>query len=219
MGDEDVLGVSRVAAQLGVEVRATVAKPTVAYNLHHGLREVKVVYRELVGVPSVLVVAPVGVYRPQHAVVDGHSQFVLKGVTSQRSVVNLDVHLEVLVKPVGAQEPDNRLGVNVILVLCGLHGFRLDEEGAGESLAAGIVACGSQHGCQVVFLALHLGVEQAHVALAASPEHIVGAAQLYRCVDGVLYLHCCTGHNVKVGVGGSTVHIALVAEHIGRSPE
>lgn len=94
VGDEDILGVGRVTAQLGVEVRATVAETTVADNLHHGLSEFEVVDGELIGVPSVLGVATVGVDAAQHAVVDGNSQFMLKGMAGKCSVVDLDVTLK-----------------------------------------------------------------------------------------------------------------------------
>ena len=59
---------------------------------------------------------------------------MLEGVTCESGVVHLDVHLEVLVQSVCAEESHNGLGVHVILVLCRLHRLRLDEERAVESL-------------------------------------------------------------------------------------
>ena len=46
---------------LGVEVRTAVAKAAVADDLHHGLDKFVVVDGELVCIPSVLVVATVGI--------------------------------------------------------------------------------------------------------------------------------------------------------------
>ena len=111
------------------------------------------------------------------------------------------------------------LGVDVVLVLAGLHGLRLDEEGALESLAAGIVAGHGEHGSHMLLLTLLVGVEQAHVAFTSAPEHVVLSAELDGGVDGVLDLHNGTGHNVEVGIGRGTVHIALVAEDVGCAPE
>ncbi len=158
MGDEYILGVGRVATQLGIEVRTAVAQTAIADNLHHCLCQLVVVNGELVGVPSVLSVTAVGVDRTEHAIVHSHSQFVLECVTCQSSVINLDVHLEVFLQSVGFQETDNSLRVNVILMLCWLHRLRLDEERSGKSLGTCIVTCCSQHLCKMVLLTLHLCV-------------------------------------------------------------
>ena len=42
---------------------------------------------------------------------------MLKCMTGQSSVVNLNVYLEVLIQTVSLEETDNGLGVNIILVL------------------------------------------------------------------------------------------------------
>ena len=219
MCDEDVFRVGGVAAQLGVEVGSAVAEAAVADNLQHGLCELEVVHRELVGVPAVLGVAAVGVDGTEHPVVHRHRELMLKGVAGEGRVVDLDVDLEVLVKPVRAEEADDCLGVHVVLVLGRLHRFRLDEERALESLGACIVACGLEHVCKVVLLPLHLGVEQAHVAFASSPEYIVGAAELDGGVYGVLDLYGCACHHIEVRVGCRSVHVAFVAEYVGGAPE
>ena len=75
-------------------------------------------------------------------------------------VIDFDVHLEVLVQSVCAEEADDGFGIDVVLMLGGLHGLGLNEEGSLESLAAGIVAGGFQHVCKMVFLPLHLSVEK-----------------------------------------------------------
>ncbi len=144
---------------------------------------------------------------------------MLECVAGKGRVINLDVDLEVLVKTVSLEETDNGLGVNVILVLGRLHGLGLDKERAGEALGAGVVTGGSQHTCKVVLLTLHLGVQQAHVALAAAPENVVAAAKLDRGVDGGLDLNASTRHDVEVGVRSGAVHVALVAENVGCAPK
>jgi len=71
----------------------------------------------------------------------------------------------------------------------------------------------------MLLLTLHVGVQQAHVALAASPEHIALSAELDSGVDSGLDLEhraCC---DVEVGVGGSAVHVALVAEYVCSTPQ
>lgn len=49
-------------------------------------------------------------------------------------------------------------------------------------------------------LALLVGVEEAHVAFASAPEHVVLTAEGDCGVDSVLDLHGSAGHYVKVGV-------------------
>ncbi len=219
VGDEEVFGVGRVAARLGVEVRAAALETAAAHDDHHGLHHFIEVDGELVGVPAVLVVTAVGVDGAQHARVDGALQFVLEGVARQRRVVDLDVDLEILVQAMGAQEADDRLGVDVVLVLHGFHGLGFDQEVALEAFRAGIVAGHRQHPGHVFLFALHVGVEQRHVALAAAPEDVVLAAQLNGRVDGVLDLQHRAGRRVEVGVGRSAVHVAGVREDVGRAPQ
>ena len=219
MSDEDVLRVGGVTAQLSVKIASSVAQASVADNLHHGLCKLIYVYGELVCIPSVLRVTAVCVDAAQKPVVHSHCKLVLKSVAGQGGVVYLYVHLEVLVKPVGAKETNHGFSIGVVLVLGRLHRLRLNEEGALEALRAGIVAGCAEHLCQMVLLPLHLGVEKAAVALAAAPENVIGAAQFYCGVDGVLYLYGCPCNYVKVRIGGCSVHVALVAEDIGRAPE
>ena len=181
--------------------------------------EFVVVDGELVGIPSVLVVATVGVNGTQHACVYGASQFVFERVPGQCGMVHLDVHLEVLLQAVCTQETDNRFRVHIVLVLGRLHRFRLDEERAFEAFGAGVVAGGLQHLCQMFLFTLHVGVQQAHVAFASAPEHVVASTQFDGGVDGILDLYGCACHHVEIRVGGRTVHIAFVSEYIGRTPK
>ncbi len=144
---------------------------------------------------------------------------MLESVAGESGMVHLDVHLEVFVEIVGLEESDHGLRVDVILMLGGLHGLRLNEESALEPVGACIVTGHCEHTGEVFFLALLVGVEKAHVSLATTPEHVVGATQCDGGVDGVLDLHGGTGHYVEVRVGGSSIHIAGVTEDVGRSPE
>ena len=219
MGDEDILGVGGITAQLGVEVASAVAETAVTDYLKHGLGKIPNVYRELVGIPAVLGVAAVGVDAAQHAVINGYCELVLEGMAGQGGVVNLDVYLEVFLKAVGAEEADNGLCIYIVLVFCRLHRLGLDKEGALEALGAGIVTGSGEHFCKMVFLTLHLGVQEAGIALAAAPENVVCSTKLDGCVDGVLDLDCSACNNVEIGVGGSAVHITLVAKDIGGTPQ
>ena len=219
VGVEDVFQVGGVAAGLGVEVDAAALEATGFEDDEHGFGQLGDVGGELVRIPTVLVISAVGVDGAEEAVGGGNGQLVLEGVLGQGGVVDLDVELEVVHQVVLAQEPGYGGGVEVVLVLAGLEGLRLDEEGAGEALLAGVVAAHRQELGQVVHLAAEVGIEQAHVALAAAPEDVVLPAEFDGGVDGVLDLGAGVGHDVEVGVGTGAVHVARVAEEVGRAPE
>ena len=80
VSNEDVFGIGRVTTYLCIEVATAIAQSTIAYNLHHGLCQLEVIYGELVGIPAVLLIATVGIYATQHTIVYSYSQLVLKGV-------------------------------------------------------------------------------------------------------------------------------------------
>jgi len=65
----------------------------------------------------------------------------------------------------------------------------------------------------------HIGVEQGVVALATSPEHVVGAAQAMGGLHGLLHLRGRAGEDLRVGVRGGSGRVAGVAEEIRRAPE
>ena len=219
MGDEDILEVGRVAARLSVEVRTAIGESAIADDLQHGLGHLILVDGELVGIPSVLIIATVSINRTEHAVVHCYAELVLERVASEGSVVHLDIELEVLIEMMGAEEAHYGLCIYVILMLGGLHRFGLDEERALEALLAAIVASDGEHLCQVLFLAFLIGIEERHIAFTSAPEHITGTAKLDGSVDSVLNLHSCTSNHIEVRVGSSTVHIALMAEHVSRAPQ
>ena len=137
----------------------------------------------------------------------------------QCGVVHFDVHFEVFVQTVGFQEADNRFRVCVILMLGRFHRFRLNQERTFEAACTGIVACNGQHLCKVFFFTLLVGIQQRHIAFASTPEHVVRTAQFDCCVNGILDLNGSAGHNVKVGIGGGTVHVTCMTEYVGSTPQ
>ncbi|SYZ57601.1 hypothetical protein CPBF367_38810 [Xanthomonas arboricola pv. juglandis] len=88
-----------------------------------------------------------------------------------------------------------------------------------EADRTAVVACQGQKARHVVLLALHLGVVQAGVALAAAPEHVVLATQLDGGIDRGLDLHRRTRHHIEVRVGRCAVHVARVREQVGGAPQ
>ena len=132
--------------------------------------------RELVGVPPVLRVAPVGVDRSEHAGGDGGGDLVVEAVAGERGVVRLEVDLD-LVQAVAGEEPGHGGGVVVVLVLGRLGRLRLDQDRALEPDAVLVLDHEVQEAGELVELTPQVGVEQRVVALPAAPQHVVLAAE------------------------------------------
>ena len=137
----------------------------------------------------------------------------------QRGVVGLDVHLEVLVQAVFAQETDGGGGVEVILVLHGLLRLRLDVEVAGEADLPAVIPDDGEQGGDVFLLQRHVGVEQRLIALASAPEHIALRAQFDRVFNSFLGLRRREAEHVRTVAAARAVHEAGIAEHVAGGPK
>ena len=147
------------------------------------------------------------------------SQLVHHLVTGEGRVVGLEVELEVGEQVVGPEEVEAGGGVGVVLVLGRLLRLGLDVERAGEADLLLVVDGHVEEPGEVVELALHVGVEQGRVALAAPPEGVARAAQVVGHLHRLLDLRGGEGEDVEVRAGRRPVHVAGVAEEVGRAPE
>ena len=158
MSDKDILRVGRIATKLSIEVATAIAKATIADNLHHGLSKFEVVDRELVGIPAILCITTVGIDRAKQTIVDSYCQLMLEGVTSESSMVYLDIHLEVFIQTMSFEEANYSFCVYIILMLSRFHRLRLDEECACETFAASIVASQCKHSCKMLLFTFLVGI-------------------------------------------------------------
>ncbi len=71
----------------------------------------------------------------------------------------------------------------------------------------------------MVELALHVGVPQVLVAFAAAPERVAAAAEFLGDFERFLHLRGGKGERVGVRAGRGAVHVAAVAEQVGRAPQ
>ena len=109
-------------------------------------------------------------------------------MSGQGGVIDFDIEFEIFVQSVITQEPDNRFGIEIVLVLGRFHRFGFDEEGSLETFGTGIITRFGKHHGQVFLFAFHVGIQQRHISFATTPEHIVFAAQLNGGVNGILNL-------------------------------
>ena len=137
-------------------------------------------------------------------------------MSSQSGVIHLNIQGEIFVQTIVTQESNDRLGIHIILMLSGFHWFRLYEECAFKTLFTTVIASHRQHHGEVFLFALHVGIQQGHIAFATSPKDIVLTAQRDTCVNSVLDLCGRKSGNMEIRIRGSTVHVALMSEYVSR---
>src|SRR5690554_4415996 len=113
MRDEDIIQIGRVSAGFGIEVGSSALHAATLKNHQHSLCQFINVDRELIGVPSVLIITPVGINGTQHTGIHRTLQIVLESVSCQGSMVHLNVQLEILVEVVGTKESNHSLSIYV----------------------------------------------------------------------------------------------------------
>ena len=175
--------------------------------------------RELVGVPTDVGGAHVRVDAAERAGFVGDGELVLHRVAGEGGVVGLDVELEVLQQVVFAEEVEAGGGVRIVLVGGRLLWLGLNVELAGEADFLFIIHGHVEEAGEVVELALHVGVEQGGVALAATPEGVALAAEAVGDFHGFFHLGGGVGVNLGVRAGGGALLIARVDEKAGGAPE
>ena len=219
VGVEEVVAVDALAPQLGVEVEAAGREAAALEDLVDGERQLVDRVRELVGVPAVLVVAPVGVDAAEDAVRDGVGDLVVEAVSGQRGVVGLDVHEVLALEPVADEEAVDGGAVVVVLVLGRLLGLGLDEERALEADLVLVLGDQVQEPGELLPFAREVGVEERLVALAPAPERVVRAAQALGHTHHLAHLRRGVGEDLGIGVGRGAGRVARMAEEVGGAPE
>src|SRR3984885_13963316 len=144
---------------------------------------------------------------------------MLEGMVRKHRMADFDVELDLPLEPEALQEAEHRRDIEIVLMLGRLLGLRLDQDYTLEPDLVLVVDNQGQKASELILLATQIGVEQRFVTLAAAPQHIIGAAELMRRVDGVLHLRGGVSEHVRIGIGRSAAHIAWMAEQIGGAPE
>ncbi len=142
-----------------------------------------------------------------------------EAAAGQGGVVVLDVDLDLMLQAVGLEEAEHRRGVAVVLVLGRLVGLGLDQDGPLEADPVLVLHHQAQEAAELVQLLAQVGVQDGVVALAAAPQHIVGAAEPVGRLDHLAHLQGGPGGDLGIGIGGRAGHVAAVAEQVGGAPE
>src|SRR5215217_4806941 len=113
MGVEEVVGVDRLAPDLGVEVHAACREPAHPQYLVKGKRQLRHIHGKLVGVPTQEVIAAVEVERTEQAKGRCKGDLVLERMAGKNSVVLLNVDLHLSFQPELLEEAVNRGDVEI----------------------------------------------------------------------------------------------------------
>src|SRR5690606_7133399 len=84
---------------------------------------------------------------------------------------------------------------------------------------ASVVASHSQETGHVLSFALHVGVDQAHVAFTTAPEYVCRTIQCESRINRIFQLCTSVSNDVEVRVGRSTVHVTGIGEQVSSTPK
>ncbi len=216
---EEILEISRWAAEFGVEVEATFAQSTGAQNRNHRETEFLNVGIELIGVPTEEWITGVGINRSEHALGGGDIDLMREGMAGEGSVIGFDVELEMFLEAVGAEEGDAAGDIEIVLMLGGFLRFGLDQELPFETNLLRVVDRHVHEAREVLLFAFEIGIEECFVTFTATPENVIFAAEFLGCVHRALHLGCGISEYVGIGIGGGTAHEARIGKQIGGAPE
>ena len=219
VGMEQIDRLKALPPHLGIEIDAAGGQAAIFQDRVHHLGGEVDAGGELIGIPAHQRIAGVGVDRSEEALHAGIFQFVLHLVAGQRGMVGFNVHLHMLLQAVGPEEVDAGGAVEIVLMLGGLTRLRLEVELTGEADFLGVGDRHVHEPGEVIHLPLHVGIPQALVALAAAPECVALAAEGERHFQRLLHLRGGIGKDLRIAAGGGTMHIAGIAEQVGRAPE
>ena len=216
---EQVHLVEALAAHLGIEVIAAVLEPARLEDFIGGQGHLLDAVGELVGVPTVLRVAAVGVDAAEDPQRHGGGDLMMKTVPGQRRVVGLDVHFDFVFQAVLMQEAEHSGAVVIVLVLGRLLGLGLDQQVTRKADLVLVLHHHAHKTPELFALALEVGVEQGFITLTTTPQHIVGALEPQRGIHRAEHLGGGEGEHLWVWVARRPGGKARVAEAIGSAPQ
>src|SRR5699024_2435018 len=173
---EKIFQVGGIPADFSIKVDTARFKASVLQNNQHRLGNFKNISGKLVGIPSVLIIAPVGIDAAQHIGIGGYLKFMFKGVLGQDGMVHLNIDFKIFLQAIFIEKTDDRGCIEIVLVFGGLHRLWLNQESTLEAVSAAIIFSLMHKLCQMISFPLHICIEERHIALTSAPEHIILAA-------------------------------------------
>ena len=219
MGVKKIDRLKAFAPDLRIKVNPSRHETPILENREHAASRQVDIRGELVGVPAKQQVASVGIDGAQETLASSVFKLMFHRMAGESRVVGLDVQLDMILEAIASYEVDAIGGIKIILVLCGLLGFRFEEELPIKTNLLGVGHREVHKGRKVIDLSLEVGIVEVLVAFPASPENVIFSPKLLGNLDRLLHLGACIGEGICVAAGGCSMNIARVAEEICRPPQ
>src|SRR3989338_537957 len=112
----NVFKLGRVSPCFSIKVYSSCFETTRFKDYQHCFCYFVYVIGKLVCIPTVLVVASIGIYASQKSGISRYLQFMGEAVTGQNCMVDFNIEFEIFYKVILTQKPDDGSRVKVILV-------------------------------------------------------------------------------------------------------
>ena len=219
MGQKEIFGVRGVSPAFGIEVEPPGGESAHAQNFQHRLGSLVNIRGKLIRIPAVHRITPVRIHAPQQPRVPAHPKIVNEIMPRQSGMIGLDIALEIPVQTVVPQKSDHRRGVEIVLMLGGLHGFGFNVKLTREARLTSIIPGHAQESGDVIELPAHIRVPERHVSFPTAPEGVARPSEPDCRVKGRLHLMRRMPQHREIGTARGTVHVPGMGEQIGRAPE
>src|SRR5258708_6152509 len=140
---------------------------------------------------------------------------MLERMVRKHGVADFDVEPDLPLKPEALQEAEYGGDVEIVLMFGRLLWLRLDQDHALVADLVLVLDDERQKASELILLAAQVRIEQRFVALAAAPQHIIGAIERMRRVKHILHLRSSVSEHIRIGIGGGACEVARMAEEIG----
>ena len=208
-----------LAPQLRVEVEAASREAARPEDLVEREGELIDRVRELIRVPTVLVIAAIDVDAAEETERDRVGHLVVEAVARQSGVVDLEVQAVFVGEPVSLQEPDDGRNVVVVLMLGRLLWLRLDEQRSGESDPLLVLRDQREKPRELRFLPGEVGVEEGFVAFAPTPEHVVRSLETMRDLEHRFHLSGRVREDLRIRIRRRAGRITRMREEVRGPPQ
>src|SRR5512133_979701 len=139
MCNKDVLEICGISACFCIEINTSFGKSSCFQYYQHRFGEFIKIDRELIGIPTVLVIATVSIDTPKEPCIGCYLEIMLECMTGKSGVVDFDIQSEIFLQTKLTKESCHSGCVIIILMLGRFHWFWFDKEYTFESCLAPVI--------------------------------------------------------------------------------
>src|SRR5690625_5972727 len=107
MRDKETLRIGGVSSDFRIKVKSSWFNAAMIQNNHHRFNRIIQIGGEIIGIPSILMIPPVGIDAAQVSRFGGYHQIVCKRVAGECGVVGFDIEFEIIQQILLFQKSEN----------------------------------------------------------------------------------------------------------------